>query len=78
MKLRVVGGCLCVHGYDDPSKMCSYGVDTSWSKMASPCHNLRKNMNEEFKCELLHTLNNAHLLLGNEERLMLCDQKENT
>ncbi|RVW62500.1 Retrovirus-related Pol polyprotein from transposon 17.6 [Vitis vinifera] len=30
MKLRVVGGCLCVHGYDDPSKMCSYGVDTSW------------------------------------------------
>ncbi|RVW69520.1 F-box protein CPR1 [Vitis vinifera] len=39
VKLRVVGGCLCVHGSKDPSKMWvmkEYGVDTSWSKMASP------------------------------------------
>ena len=81
VKLRVVGGCLCVHGSKDPSKMWvmkEYGVDTSWSKMASPYNSLRNNLNEEFRCELLHTLNNEHLLLVNKEKLMLCDQKENT
>ncbi|KAL6344459.1 hypothetical protein AAG906_039715 [Vitis piasezkii] len=81
VKLRVVGGCLCVHGSKDPSKMWvmkEYGVDTSWSKMASPYNSLRNNLNEEFRCELLHTLNNEHMLLVNKEKLMLCDQKENT
>eukprot|EP00261_Vitis_vinifera_P034182 XP_019075425.1 PREDICTED: F-box/kelch-repeat protein At3g06240-like [Vitis vinifera] len=81
VKLRVVGGCLCVQGFEDPSKMWvmkEYGVDTSWSKMASPYNSRRNNLNEEFKCYLLHTLNNEHLLLDNKEKLVLCDLKENT
>ncbi|KAL6344426.1 hypothetical protein AAG906_039682 [Vitis piasezkii] len=64
-----------------PSKMWvmkEYGVDTSWSKMASPYNSRRNNLNEEFKCYLLHTLNNEHLLLDNKEKLVLCDLKENT
>ncbi|XP_034686702.1 F-box protein CPR1-like [Vitis riparia] len=68
VKLRVVGGCLCIQGFEDPSKMWvmkEYGVDTFWSKMASPYNSCRNNLNEEFKCYLLHTLNNEHLLLDN-------------
>ncbi|KAJ9701318.1 hypothetical protein PVL29_006596 [Vitis rotundifolia] len=81
VKLRVVGGCLCVQRFEDPSKMWvmkEYGVDTSWSKMASPYNSRRNNLNEEFKCYLLHTLNNEHLLLDNKEKLVLCDLKEKT
>ncbi|WJZ87973.1 hypothetical protein VitviT2T_007315 [Vitis vinifera] len=83
VKLRVVGGCICVQGFEDPRWMWvmkEYDVDTSWtwSKMASPYNSRRNNLNEEFKRFLLHTLNNEHLLLDNKEKLVLFDLNENT
>ena len=86
LKVRVVGGCLCLNGYNDPSKMWvmkQYGIDTSWTKITAPYTSILRRssdiMNQQFyNCELLHTLNDDLLLLFNLQKLTLYDQKKNT
>ena len=84
-KLRVVGGCLCLYSYWDPSKMWvmniskeHYGIDTSWTMITSPYTNIpRRIVNQYFSFDLLQNLNHIHLLFVCEEKLVLYDQKQN-
>ena len=77
-RLKVVQGYLCVYDkLKDPIKkwvMKDYGVEASWTEIASP-HAYASN------CQLLDFLNNLHLLINeenNEKKLVLWDHKENT
>ena len=78
-KLTVVGGCLCLYkGYVEMWVMKEYGIDTSWTKITSPFYSILRSGINSLDCNLLHTLNDKHLLLDSRGRLMLCDHRENT
>ena len=78
-KLTVVGGCLCLYkGYVKMWVMKEYGIDTSWTKITSPFYSILRSGINSLDCNLLHTLNDKHLLLDSRGRLMLCDHRENT
>ena len=75
-RLQVIEGHLYVYDCKEYLKekwvMKDYGVEASWTKLASPY-----SYPYPSKYQLLDFLNNQHLLLINDEKVVLWDHKEN-